>query len=754
MNIHRTLFSSGRGLDIRLTLFFGLAALIIGIWSVPASLWEWDEILFARGLHVYDVPTHSPHPPGFPLYIFAARGALLLTPDDKTALCLVGLVFAFILGAAAFAAFRELFEDRRPAAAGAALLLAVPPVLVYLGAPRSDVPGMAVGLLILALALKGRTSPRALVLAGLALGLGFGVRVTSFFAAAPVLVFVSLIYLKRRRWKPVFISAGLAVFGVLLCYVPVVLHTGLARYREALRNHTHYTSSTDTFLAPGINGNMGYRLSRYFLESWGNPFFAWTVYLLAATGLVFLLLRRRGRTIGWLSLSFLPIMIFSVLYMTPLAAALYALPFLPLFAGLAGAALAPPGRPDAPSGPWARGRILGGVLTAAAVGVSLIWTAPILEMRRNQDSPSWQSVRRILEKRDPRRTDLYYDGYFLPFVGYVFGSYRCIPFESETPRVFNLLDPEASVKAAFALTGSPLAKGAVDHFQWDRARGVERLKGLSLGRYFDVYIGDLDFQRKIVYGEGWSIDEDGGGKTWRWMGRKSDTALLALHDQMILRIKAVVPAEALKPGEKAAVMVKLDGRAVDRFTAGGGLFERTITVATLPPSAWKRLTIETDRTIVPAALKLSGDDRELGLQIYELTWNPAPGSEKSLYGLEDFAAGGWYPVERAWRWTGAEAFIKLPAIWTAGRLDLQMEVPEGKNGTRARVTLEIEGRVIDSFAPPAGPFTRSYSVPREIHGGKESRLRITTDRVVPAPLARNLGVQVYYASWAPVAINP
>jgi hypothetical protein len=754
MNIYRTLFSSGRGLDIRLTIFFGLAALMIGIWSVPASLWEWDEILFARGLHFYDVPSHSPHPPGFPLYMFAARGALLLTPDDKTALCLVGLVFAFILGAAAFTAFRELFEDRRPAAAGAALLLAVPPVMVYAGAPRSDVPGMAAGLLILALALKGRTSSRALVFAGLALGLGFGVRVTSFLAAAPVLIGVSLIYLKRRRWKPVLISAGLAAFGVLLCYVPVILHTGFDRYREAMRNHTHYTSSTDTFLAPGINGNMSYRLGRYFLESWGNPFFAWTVYLLAAAGLAVLLLRRRGRTIGWLSLSFLPILVFSVLYMTPLAAALYALPFLPLFAGLAGAALAPPGRPAGPPGRWTRGRLFGGGLTAAAVGVSLIWTSPILEMRRNQDSPSWQSIRRILENRDPLRTDLYFDGYFLPFVGYVFGSYRCIPFENETPRVFNLLDPEASAKAAFALTGSPLAKGGADHFRWDNVRGVERLKKLSLGRYFDVYIGDLDFQRKIVYGEGWNIEEDDGAKTWRWMGRKSETALLALHDRMILRIKAVVPAEALKPGETAAVTVKLDGRDVDRFTAVGGLFERAITVATPTPSAWKRLTVETDRTIVPAALKLSEDERELGLQIYELEWTPAPGSERSLYGLEDFAAGGWYPVERAWRWTGAEALIKLPAIWTDGRLDLQMEVPEGRDGRRARVTLEIEGRRIDAFDPPAGPFGRTYAVPLAIHDGKESRLRITTDRLVAAPLGRNLGVRVYYASWAPAGITP
>jgi hypothetical protein len=62
--------------------------------------------------------------------------------------------------------------------------------------------------------------------------------------------------------------------------------------------------------------------------------------------------------------------------------------------------------------------------------------------------------------------------------------------------------------------------------------------------------------------------------------------------------------------------------------------------------------------------------------------------------------------------------------------------------------------VIDSFDPPAGLFSRSYAVPFAVHGGKETRLRISTDRIVPSPFARNLGVQVFYASWAPASITP
>jgi len=750
MTVFRLPKSDDRGLDVRLTVLFGILGLLVGIVSIPRSFWEWDEILFARGLHSYDVAMHSPHPPGFPLYIFVARVAKLFGVDDKTALGLVGLAFAFLLGAAAYAVFREIFEDRRTASAAAALLLFVPPVMLYAGTPRSDVPGMAAGILVLALAFKGRTSPRALAAAGLALGLGFGVRVTILAAAAPALIGVSLIYLKRRRWKPVLASAGLAVAGVLICYLPAIGLTGLTRYREAMKAHALYTSSTDTLFGAGVNRLVSYRLSRFFGDVWGEPRAAKFILLLAALGLAVLIIRRRGKSIGLLALAFLPILVFTVLYMTPLAAPLYALPYLPMFAALVAAALVPPLRPGAPSGRLALLRPVGWALTVFLLVLSAAWMAPILKMRRGQDSPIWTAVQRILETRDPQKMDLYYDRVYLPFVRYNFGAYNCIPFQKKVSRAFNLLDPEANTRPAFTISPWPMEGPLGEHFAWSDPVAAERLSRLSLGRFADVYVTDLEARQKIFRGTGWNREERDGEETWRWMGRRSETELLALSGTMTLHLKAAVNADALKPGDAATVVLKIDGLEIDRLTTAGGLFERTVTVQTHPPSPWKQLTIECDRAIIPAALNLNKDPRELGLRVFRLDWDAAPGAGPVIYRLGSFIGEGWYQPERESRWTRGEAYLKLPAIGLPGRLDLQMEVPLGPDRKRARVTLEINGLLIDAFDPPGGLFCQSYVVSPNIHGGREARLRISASRTVKAPFGRNLGVRVYSVSWMPI----
>src|SRR5439155_787020 len=50
------------------------------------SMWDWDEALFCLGVRDYDVIQHQPHPPGYPLFIAAAKLVRLAVHSDFLAL--------------------------------------------------------------------------------------------------------------------------------------------------------------------------------------------------------------------------------------------------------------------------------------------------------------------------------------------------------------------------------------------------------------------------------------------------------------------------------------------------------------------------------------------------------------------------------------------------------------------------------------------------------------------------------------------
>src|SRR5262245_46197595 len=50
-----------------------LATAVSRVLALARTPWDWDELLFMLALDHYDVAAHRPHPPGFPLYIFAAK---------------------------------------------------------------------------------------------------------------------------------------------------------------------------------------------------------------------------------------------------------------------------------------------------------------------------------------------------------------------------------------------------------------------------------------------------------------------------------------------------------------------------------------------------------------------------------------------------------------------------------------------------------------------------------------------------------
>ncbi|MEA2464292.1 MAG: hypothetical protein QOJ98_2039, partial [Acidobacteriota bacterium] len=138
----------------------GLFAAVLRWPALSLTLWDWDEALFALALRDYDVTAHHPHPPGFPLFIAAAK---LVPLDAFHALQTVTFIASLFVFPAMFFLARELRATPFVATASALLLAFLPNVWFFGGTAFSDVPSLVLVLVACALLLRGRTSDASLI---------------------------------------------------------------------------------------------------------------------------------------------------------------------------------------------------------------------------------------------------------------------------------------------------------------------------------------------------------------------------------------------------------------------------------------------------------------------------------------------------------------------------------------------------------------------------------------------------------------
>lgn len=739
--------------DRRTVLGLSLIAALTGALSIPASLWEWDELLFARALHNFNVAAHSPHPPGFPVYMGVARLIRLFIHTDTLALGLASVLFTTLLGAGLFFSFRSIFRDRTVAAAASFLTLMSPVVLVFAGAPRSDVAGMAAGLAALALVLHSAKSERMLLASGVALGLASGVRVTVIPAVAPALLVVMIIHIHRGRWKPVVATALLSVLVALLCYAPVALDTGIPRYISSLKEHAQYTYTTDSIAADNVNRFLSYRLGRFFVDSWGGKDRARIVLALVLLGLALTgLMDRRG--LVWLVVSFVPVMVFSVIYTTPLAGPLYSLPFLPLLTGLVAAFLIQGARTLARAVKRPRMSAVGSIAVIVFGILAAGWTWPIMVMRRTEASPPAQALRYLQEHVDREHAQIFYDNFFTPYVSYALQNWKTKLWNDDFMPFYDLLNPDFKRRPMYSLSTQPHIGKPGIHFAWSPGRIASRLRRLSLGRYSDAYLLDLTDHWNILWLDGWLGGQEFDGRmSLGSMGRRAHIALFTTASIMTLRFRSAVLRQAA--GKRGStVVLSLDGREIDRFINRGQDQERVLTLRTGLEDLWHILTIETNRSEVLPNVDFNEGARELGLQCFGIEWTPAEGAIFRAFEADQYLKEGWYLPEASWRWTMEQAALILPAMRWDGRLDLVLRVARDPSGKRGRITITVGGRTIDAFDPPPGVFTRTVKVPASLHGGRAADLVLSIDKTVLKPGGRRLGICVFYIGWIPDASSP
>jgi len=309
------------------------------------------------------------------------------------------------------------------------------------------------------------------------------------------------------------------------------------------------------------------------------------------------IIRRRPPVLAGLA-AFGPLCIISWLILDRFSASRFSIGYAPLIALLAANGLQ-----------WIFRRAAIEAIACATIAAGMIvWTWPALSAVRHTIAPPVAAIDWIRNHVDARTSTLYVDTGMVPFAEWYLSDYK-LRFVGEMPP-----SPTWSRRAP----GYYLREEAIwsPHAQnFTREHG--RLWQLVRQRYFDVSVRPVE--EIIVFGTGW-YEEESETQPWRWMSAHSEASLPPIAGDARLTLSFYVPLDAL--GTPPHVVIRVNETPVDTFRAQRSFVNRAVTVRARADAA-NKLTIDTDRVVVPAAKHLGPDARALGLRLNSIGWMPA-----------------------------------------------------------------------------------------------------------------------------------
>lgn len=205
-----------------------LTAVFFGLWAVFRSrfLINWDAGQFALGTVNYSLANHTPHPPGYYLFVVLGKKLSVLTGDTNFA-------FVAIAGAATLASVLILYATvvrisrSRMVALAAALLFLVHPFTIFHGATALTYAFEALAALsTYALTLHVRETRRALpffIACGLTAALA-GFRPSIILVALPMIALQALYV--RSHGRTLLCGIGVGAMIASLWLIPFVIASG------------------------------------------------------------------------------------------------------------------------------------------------------------------------------------------------------------------------------------------------------------------------------------------------------------------------------------------------------------------------------------------------------------------------------------------------------------------------------------------------------------------------------------------------
>ncbi|HEU4522630.1 MAG TPA: hypothetical protein VFT12_11545 [Thermoanaerobaculia bacterium] len=423
--------------------------------AISREPWEWDEILFSTAVREFDVAVHHPHPPGFPLFIAAAKLLSLAGLSDFHALQAVVVAGSMFIFPLVFALGRELRLGFGVSVGGALITAYALNVWYYGGTAFSDVPGLAIVLAASVFLLRGPRSVRALLAGALLLGIAIAFRPQLVLIAAIPLAIA--VYHRRRMAIPAMLIV--VIIPVLSYGGAAAASSSAAGYADAVRKQQSYVSRVDSFRSPTRPSLLS--LTRtFFKPTRGGAVADKLIPLIAALGLAGALLRRQTGAIV-LAAMFGPLAIFSWLMLDLNAASRYAVAYVPMFALLASSGVDLIAR--------RREWITVSVCAAVAIWFAVNGWVPLQRVRW-EEPPVVRAIRSL-----PPAARVYATPGVVPFASY----YR----EGDVIDVSGSDVGEDGYLVVDALSSSPCAQNYL------RERG--RLADIARARYFEASVVPL-----------------------------------------------------------------------------------------------------------------------------------------------------------------------------------------------------------------------------------------------------------------------
>ena len=560
--------------------------------ALTRTPWEWDEALFSMGVREYDVPSHHPHPPGYPLFMLAAKFVHLFIHNEFRAVQAVTFLAACALFPALFALARELRFPFPVAAGGAALYAFFPGVWYYGGTALSDIPSIVLVLIAAALLLRGCSDRRAYLLGALVLGISAGVRPQNLLVGcAPALV-ATWCALRRRAWRDIAAAIGIGGAVVFASYAGAALASSSWRgYLEICSIQSRYVRQVDSYLNPH-RPSLASLMPDFFVHATrAGARLDVILAVLAAIGLL-VALRRPAYLV--LVAIFLPFQIFAWFMLDIDNTARYATGYLPMYAILIALALH-----------LLRRWHVDSVLVAACVGYLILWMKPALAEVRKTESPSAAAMHAL--RRLPPSETIYAHAGMGPYVS---------DFLPDRPVVF--INDEKDLPADPALADAPYVREGTtlshDAQIFSRSRR-SHLATFARHRYFEVSIMRVGDPR--VFGSGWYGEEGDGTTAWRWMPSRAAMTLPPVGPHARLTLGFAIPSDLVPAAP--TLTVALNGRVIDRARITKEENTKSWDVEARP-NAPNDLVLTIEPVFNPSKVHKGDDPRDLGLQLFSYGW--------------------------------------------------------------------------------------------------------------------------------------